>query len=90
MDEATSALDAKTERQIVSTLLELRGRKTVVLIAHRLSTIQYCDQLLFLRNGTLADTGKFEELRARNRHFEEMVRLAELSGSTIDPASAGN
>jgi ABC-type multidrug transport system fused ATPase/permease subunit len=90
MDEATSALDAKTERQIVSTLLELRGHKTVVLIAHRLSTIQYCDQLLFLRDGTLADTGKFDELRARNHHFDEMVRLAELSGSTIDAAPAAS
>jgi ATP-binding cassette, subfamily B, bacterial PglK len=92
MDEVTSALDTKTEKQIVDTLRKLAGEKTVIVIAHRLSTVQNCDLLLYMDNGKLIDTGTFDELRDKNSEFAEMVRYAEITGSTIgahatDPAN---
>jgi len=51
MDEATSALDDETEKEIVSEIQLLKGKKTLIVIAHRLSTIGHCDRILRLERG---------------------------------------
>ena len=51
MDEATSALDSETEKEIVSEIQLLKGKKTLIVIAHRLSTIGHCDRILRLERG---------------------------------------
>ena len=51
MDEATSALDNETEKEIVSEIQLLKGKKTLIVIAHRLSTIEHCDRILRLEQG---------------------------------------
>lgn len=43
LDEATSALDNQTEKEIMSTILGLKGQITIISIAHRLSTLEKCD-----------------------------------------------
>jgi len=42
-DEATSALDVDTESEIVQSIQNLSGKKTLIIIAHRLSTIESCE-----------------------------------------------
>ena len=76
LDEATSALDNATEREINASIEGLKQRMTLVIIAHRLSTVRHCDQLFFLREGRLVDRGTFDELLARNHHFQHMVHAA--------------
>ncbi|MBK9180772.1 MAG: ABC transporter ATP-binding protein [Acidimicrobiales bacterium] len=78
-DEATSSLDTATEARITGTLAALRGQLAMVVIAHRLTTVQGCDRLLFLRDGHLEATGAFEEVRAANPAFAELVRLAGIA-----------
>lgn len=43
LDEATSALDNETEEAIMSTILQLKGKITIIAIAHRISTLDKCD-----------------------------------------------
>lgn len=43
LDEATSALDNETEKSIMSTILKLKGKLTIIAIAHRLSTLEEAD-----------------------------------------------
>lgn len=50
LDEATSALDEATEREVVGTLLRLRGSKTVVIISHRPSTLSACSRVIRLES----------------------------------------
>jgi len=88
MDEATSALDTHTEQKIVETLRNLSGGKTIIVIAHRLSTIQNCDVVMYMENGRLLDSGTFNELRAKNETFANMVRHAEITGDAIGADSA--
>jgi ATP-binding cassette, subfamily B, bacterial len=57
LDEPTIALDGRSERFIRQTVSDLRGHVTVVIISHRLATIEYCDLLLVLDHGKLADFG---------------------------------
>ena len=42
-DEATSALDSETEKEIIESIDNLHGKKTLVIIAHRITTIKKCD-----------------------------------------------
>jgi len=44
-DEATSALDFETEKEILHTITELRGEKTLIIITHRLGTIADCEYI---------------------------------------------
>ena len=84
LDEATSALDTETEHEIIKAVKQLAGTKTLFIIAHRLSTVRDCDQLLYLRDGSLIDVGTFDEIRDRNQHFSRMVHFAEVNGKSLD------
>ena len=77
LDEATSSLDAETEYSITSMLRELKGEVTIISIAHRLSTVIHSDLVLFLKDGTLAGSGKFEELV---KQHPDLALQAELLG----------
>lgn len=56
MDEATSALDSRTEKEIMNSINQLKGDKTIIIIAHRLSTIERCDKVYEMTNGVLHET----------------------------------
>ena len=45
LDEATNALDTKTEKGIMDAVLELKGKKTIIIIAHKMSTLDKCDRI---------------------------------------------
>lgn len=53
LDEATSALDHETEADIMESMKNLMGKKTMIIIAHRLSTIESCDHIYRVENGRL-------------------------------------
>lgn len=72
-DEATSALDSATEREIIATITKLSGTRTILQIAHRLSTVEKCDVIYFLKDGGVADWGRFPELMARNPEFRRLA-----------------
>ena len=81
LDEATSALDAETEAAITGMLKELHGEVTIISIAHRLSTVMHSDLVLFLRDGKLAGSGKFEDLV---KQHPDLAYQAELLGIELD------
>jgi HlyD family secretion protein len=88
LDEATSALDNITEKEIIATINKLKAVKTIVMIAHRLSTIQSADQIVFMANGAIEDTGRFDELYARNARFRAMVQSTQQSDEAqVEPAN---
>jgi ABC-type multidrug transport system fused ATPase/permease subunit len=53
-DEATSALDFQTESEILETINQLKGEKTLIIITHRLNTIQGCDRIYEIKEGKMA------------------------------------
>ena len=61
-DEATSALDNQTESEVVESIEQLRGSRTVIIVAHRLSTVRKCDRLYLLDSGRVVKTGHFGEV----------------------------
>lgn len=74
LDEATSALDAQTELLVQQAMQRLRQGRTTVIIAHRLSTIRHADQIVYMADGQILESGSFEQLMAKEGHFAHMAR----------------
>ena len=69
LDEATSNLDTVTENGIRDTIFNLDRSMTCIIIAHRLTTIRSCDRIYVMKNGTVAETGSYEELMEKQGEF---------------------
>lgn len=76
LDEATSALDAVTEEAVVEALHDGFPDLTMVMIAHRLSTVRHCERILVIERGRIVGHGSYDELRASNAVFRQMVEAA--------------
>ena len=75
-DEATSALDSITEEEISKTIRSISSdqQHMTILIAHRLSTVMHADKIVVLEKGSVAETGKHEELLERKGLYYAMWR----------------
>lgn len=62
LDEATSNIDTETEKIIQKALDILKKGRTTIIIAHRLSTIKNADKIILLKNGSILEMGKHQEL----------------------------
>ena len=71
-DEATSALDNETQNNIQSAINNLKDDYTIVIIAHRLSTIINCDEIFFMKDGKIENSGKHEELLKKCKSYKEL------------------
>lgn len=78
MDEATSALDSETEKNIQSSLDNLKGNYTILLVAHRFSTIRNADRIVLMNKGKIDQIGTFKELLTTSTIFKKLVSLQEL------------
>ena len=79
LDEATSALDTKTEADVAAAIAGLHGEVTVIAVAHRLSTIRSSDQIVFMKDATVAAAGTFDEVVAASPEFAMQAALAGLT-----------
>ncbi|TTE66790.1 ATP-binding cassette sub-family B member 6, mitochondrial [Bagarius yarrelli] len=84
--KATSALDTQTERNIQASLAKVCANRTTVVVAHRLSTIIGADQILILRDGQIAESGRHDELLAKGGLYADMW-LKQQQASDSDSAS---
>lgn len=71
-DEATSALDSISEKKIQDAIDPIIKSRTSILIAHRLSTILAADEILVVKDGTIAERGTHKELLAQNGIYREL------------------
>lgn len=66
LDEPVSALDPFGRREVLELLLELKKETTILFSTHILNDAQeICNQILFLHNGQLVETGTMDELQER-------------------------
>ena len=75
LDEPTAALDAATEHRVLARLAEWGAGRAIFLVTHRISTIRQADQILYLDEGRVMESGSHAELMAvpegRYRRFVE-------------------
>lgn len=72
LDEATAFADPDNESKVQKAMNELAKGKTVIMIAHRLSTVTNADKIFVLRDGEIAESGKFNELTESGGLFSTM------------------
>lgn len=80
LDEATAQLDPVSEERMQRVLLNgLKGR-TVVMIAHRLATVRIADQILYVEDGRILESGSYDELMSRGGKFArlELSQFAQI------------
>jgi ATP-binding cassette subfamily B protein len=73
LDEATSALDPVTEARLSAALDEVMKGRTTFVIAHRLATIRNATRILVFSNGSVVESGTYDELVKRGGFFAELV-----------------
>ena len=72
LDEATSSVDTRTEREIQSAMQRIMSSRTSIVIAHRLSTIRDADMIVVMDGGRIVESGRHEELLARQGKYYEL------------------
>lgn len=78
VDEATAALDVRTAHQVSSDILDLTGMTRIV-VTHSLeeALLRRYDGIFVLKNGTLAESGSFDELMQRKGYFYALFTVAQ-------------
>lgn len=78
VDEATAALDAQTAYQVSSAILDLTGLTRIV-VTHSLDEglLKRYDCVLALKNGSIAESGSFEELMEQKGYFYSLYTVSQ-------------
>ena len=71
-DDSTSALDVNTEKKLLETVWTEYADKTVIITAHRLSSVVDCDEIIYMKDGSITERGTFAELMELNGDFAEV------------------
>ena len=72
LDEATASIDTATEEILQLALQKISRNRTTIVIAHRLSTIVHADNILYLDNGSILESGTHEKLLNNKSHYAKM------------------
>lgn len=72
LDEPTSALDPIAEYELFSRLNDISKNKLTLYISHRLSSTKFCDKIVVLSDGEIAEIGSHNELMDRGGLYCEL------------------
>lgn len=75
LDEPTAALDPIAENDIYQKYNDMAGGKTSIFISHRLASTRFCDRILFIANGTIAEEGTHEELLMLDGAYAQLYEV---------------
>lgn len=75
LDEPTAALDPLAERDLYEKYNEMSGGKTSLFISHRLASTQFCDRILYLKDGKIAEEGTHEGLLGLGKEYAHLFSV---------------
>jgi len=75
LDEPTAALDPIAENDIYMKYNAMTKGKTSLFISHRLASTRFCDRILFLRDGVIAEEGTHEQLLSKGGEYAGLFHI---------------
>ncbi|GBP23004.1 Probable multidrug resistance-associated protein lethal(2)03659 [Eumeta japonica] len=88
LDDPLSAVDAHVGRHLFeSCIVGYLRNSTRVLVTHQLQFLKEVDQIVILKNGTIAAMGDFDTLSASGLDFAELLARGQEEEETADPLS---
>ncbi|MBQ1954765.1 MAG: ABC transporter ATP-binding protein, partial [Clostridia bacterium] len=75
LDEPTAALDPIAEADMYAKYHEMTLSRSSVYISHRLASTRFCDRVIFLENGVIAEEGTHDELISRGGSYAKLFEV---------------
>ena len=75
LDEPTAALDPIAENDIYLKYNSMTAGKTSVFISHRLASTRFCDRIIFIADGRIAEEGTHESLLAMGGAYAKLYEV---------------
>lgn len=75
LDEPTAALDAISEQEMYLQYAAFSRDRASVFISHRLASTRFCDRILLIEDGRIAEQGTHAELMSRGGRYAELFAL---------------
>ena len=75
LDEPTAALDPIAENDIYMKYNGMTAGKTSVFISHRLASTRFCDRIIFIADGGIAEEGTHESLLALGGEYAKLFEV---------------
>lgn len=75
LDEPTAALDPIAEAEIYEQFSQMISGKTAVYISHRMSSCKFCDRIIVLDHGRIAEDGTHDTLLANHGIYANLYEI---------------
>ncbi len=75
LDEPTAALDPIAEAELYQKYHEMTGGKSSIYISHRLASTRFCDRIILIDKGIIAEEGSHEQLLAKGGKYAALYEV---------------